>query len=214
MLRSPTTTASAPGGQGHGAAANGGGAVGVEGGEHAFWEQAFPERVVKAGEGRHHGEPVEKGKVAARDEDALEKDNDHSRDVPGLARPEDKPGSDQLSQMIHEDACFQEAPGQEMKPAAESIRDGLGLEVVEKRGQVAPAFVPADLDQARPEHYPEDEPAQEPDDRDRRLPLGEGPRIIDRAQEDGEKSGLQQLEFPTVAVPVLADVDDREVQRP
>ena len=43
---------------------------------------------------------------------------------------------------------------------------------------------------------------------------GKRARRRERAQEDREEAGLDQLDLPAVAVPELADLDDRELERP
>src|SRR6266571_4365378 len=89
----------------------------------------------------------------------------------------------------------------------ERIRHGLRLVVVIETGEVTPAPVATDLDQARAELDAEDEPADEPDEREwRRGPRG--------SQKNGEEAGLEEQRLPTEGVKGLPDVDDREVERP
>src|SRR5207249_8146597 len=80
--------------------------------------------------------------------------------------------------------------------------------------EVTPARVAAQLDQRRAQHDAKDEPAVEPEDRRRRRAARERARIEERAEEDGEEAGLEELDLPAVAVPVLPDVDEGEVERP
>jgi hypothetical protein len=48
----------------------------------------------------------------------------------------------------------------------------------------------------------------------RRRPAWERPRVEERAEEHGQESRLEELDLPAVAVPVLADVDVGDVERP
>src|SRR5678809_1257 len=90
-------------------------------------------------------------------------------------------------------------PGRtKMEPPAQSIGNGLRLVVIGHARQVAPAGVTAQFDQRRPNHDSEDQPAIEPDDDDRRSRAGEWSRIKERTEEDGNKAGFEQLDFPTV----------------
>ncbi len=83
----------------------------------------------------------------------------------------------------------------------------LRLVVVVEAGQLAPARVPAHLDQPRAELHPEHHPAQQPQDQHRRP----HPRV---AEEDREEAHLQQQRLPAEGVPGLPHVHDRQVQQP
>ena len=101
-----------------------------------------------------------------------------------------------------------------MKPAAQPVGDRLGLEVIVERSQIAPALVAPDLDHPGAEHDPENERAKKPDDDERRRATRERPAIEERTKKNGEEAGFEELHFPAVAVPILADVDERHVKNP
>ena len=100
-----------------------------------------------------------------------------------------------------------------MKVRGQRVGDRLGLEVIVEAGQVAPAGISAQLDEARAPHDPHRQPAEQPDHDDRRRPPRERSRVDERHQEDAEKAGLDQLDLPAEAVEGLADVHDRDLQR-
>ena len=91
---------------------------------------------------------------------------------------------------------------------------GLRFVVVEQAGEIGPARVAAQLDQAGPQHQAKDQPAQQPDHGARRRAAGEGSRIEQRAQKDREKARLEQLILPAEAEPGLPDVHEGEIQHP
>jgi hypothetical protein len=99
-----------------------------------------------------------------------------------LLGPKTNQGATSSAAWLKRTPSLELPPRQEMKPPAERVRDRLGLEVIEERREVAPAGVAPDLDQAGPEHDPEDEPPEEPDDGDRGLPAGNG-----RASRSGQR---------------------------
>src|SRR5712691_1846099 len=102
----------------------------------------------------------------------------------------------------------------EMQITADRIRDRLGFVVIIKTGEIAPARIAAEFDEAGADHDAKSEPAEEPDDEKRRAAFGEWPAIEQRTEKDGQETGLEELNFPTVAVPNLADVNDRHVHQP
>ena len=83
-----------------------------------------------------------------------------------------------------------------------------------ERGQIAPALVAADLDHSRAEHDSENKRAKKPDDDERRRAARERPAVEQRTEKNGEETGLEELHFPAVAVPFLADVHERHVENP
>src|SRR5207245_4117934 len=58
------------------------------------------------------------------------------------------------------------------------------------------------------------EPGVEREERRRRRGAREWARIEEREEENGEEAGLEERDLPAVAVPVLPDVDEGEVERP
>src|ERR1044071_2989478 len=101
-----------------------------------------------------------------------------------------------------------------MKPAAEPVRDRLGLEVIIESSKIAPGGIAANLDQARAEHDAETEEAKKPDDDAGCLAAGEWAWVEQRTKKDGKETGLEQLKLPTVAVPLPTQVDERHVDGP
>src|SRR4029453_11329839 len=56
--------------------------------------------------------------------------------------------------------------------------------------------------------------AKKPDDDERRRATRERPAIEERTKKNGEEASFEELHFPAVAVPILADVDERHVKNP
>ena len=56
----------------------------------------------------------------------------------------------------------------EMEVAADRIRDWLSFVVVVEASEIAPAWVPAQFDQARADHDAKPEPPKQPDDQNGR----------------------------------------------
>src|SRR2546428_7465709 len=102
----------------------------------------------------------------------------------------------------------------EVQPPAQWVWDRLRFIMVIEAGQVAPAGVAADFDETRAEHDPEDEPAKKPNDDGRGRPFRKGPAIEQRTEEYRQETGFEQLDFPTVSIPVLAHMDERQVKGP
>jgi hypothetical protein len=74
-------------------------------------------------------------------------------------------------------------------------------------GEVAPAAIAAELDQAGAELDPERQPAEQQEGRPRR-------RDLAVPEEDREEAGLQEERLPAERVEGLADVRDRLVEDP
>src|ERR1700680_2188733 len=104
--------------------------------------------------------------------------------------------------------------GREMQIAAKRIRNRLRFVVIIKAGEIAPARVAAQFDEAGADHDAKTEPAKKPDNEKWWRPARKWRGIEHREKKDGQEPGLEQLNFPAVAVPNLADVDDRHVHRP
>jgi hypothetical protein len=116
--------------------------------------------------------------------------------------------------VVEEDAELLEPVRPEVQPPADRVRKRLRLVVVVEAGQVAPAPVAAQLDEPRPEHDAHDQPAEQPDDCRRRREPRERARVHQRTEEHGQEPGLEELDLPAVAVPVLPDVHEGHVERP
>src|SRR4029077_20866466 len=104
--------------------------------------------------------------------------------------------------------------GREMQIAAKRVRDRLRFIVIVKAGEIAPARVATQFDEAGPDHDAKTEPAKKPDDKQRRTAFRKWPAIEQRAKKYRQGPSLEQLNFPAVAVPNLADVDNRHVHHP
>src|ERR1700680_1511036 len=91
--------------------------------------------------------------------------------------------------------------GREMQIAAKRIRNRLRFIVVVKAGEIAPARVAAQFDEAGADHDAKTEPAKKPDNKQRRPAFGKRTAIQQRTEKDRQEPGLEQLNFPAVAVP-------------
>src|SRR5262245_44614184 len=116
--------------------------------------------------------------------------------------------------MIEERPASQKAAWKKMKPAAQSVGDWLGLEVIVERSQITPTLVAPDLDHPGAEHDPENKRAKKPDDDERRRATRERPAIEERTKKNGDEAGFEELHFPAVAIPILAHMDERHVKNP
>src|SRR5204863_4339133 len=101
-----------------------------------------------------------------------------------------------------------------MQVPADRTGDWLRLVMIVKAREIAPAEIATQFDQTGTNHDAKTEPTEKPDHQNRRLTLRERPRVEQWTKEDRQETGLQQLDFPAVAVPNLADVNDRHVHGP
>jgi hypothetical protein len=85
--------------------------------------------------------------------------------------------------------CFDvvEPVRRKMQIAADRIRDRLRFVMIVKAGQIAPAGVTAQFDQAGADHDPKAEPAKKPEDKKRRRGFGNG-RASNRGQRKIDKN--------------------------
>src|ERR1700750_2296820 len=116
--------------------------------------------------------------------------------------------------MIPGGSKFVEPMRCEMQIPADWIRDRLRLIVIIKAGEIAPAGITTQLDQARANHDSKTEPAKKPDHQNWRPAFRKGPPIKQRTKENGEKPGFEPLRLPAVAIPNLPDVNDGHVHGP
>src|SRR5437867_7166618 len=116
--------------------------------------------------------------------------------------------------MVEYHAPLVEPARHEVQVAAERVGDRLRLIVIEQTREVAPARIPPELDERGADHDPEDEPSEEPENLGRRRAAREGPCVEQRAEEDRQEAGLEELDLPAVTVPILTDMDERHVERP
>src|SRR5436305_3850906 len=103
---------------------------------------------------------------------------------------------------------------QKMKVPADRIRDRLGFVVVIHAGQVAPAIVPAQFDQARADHDSKSQPAKKPEHQNRWTRFWKRTRIEQWAKKNRQKTRLQKLNLPSITVPNVTDMDDGHVNDP
>src|SRR5256714_15408322 len=157
---------------------------------------------------------IQKRQIAADDEKDLESDEKHSGDVTRVPGPERKPRHDQFDEMVPGRFNFVKPMWCEMEIAADRIRDRLRFVVIIKTCEIAPARIATQLDQTGPDHDAKTEPAKKPDHEERWPAFRKRAAIEQRTKKDRQEAGLQQLRFPTVSVPDLADVNDRHVHRP
>src|SRR6266404_6484687 len=179
-----------------------------------FRQNAAKKCVIETGEKWNDRDIIQERQIAADDEDDLKTNEQYAGNMPGDARPERKPRHDQFDEMVP--GCFDlmEPMRREMQVAADRIRDRLRFVMIIEAGEIAPAWVAAHFDEAGAEHYAKTEPAKKPDNEQRWPAFWERPPIEQRAEEDRQEAGFKKLNFPTVAVPDLADVDNRHVHRP
>jgi hypothetical protein len=161
--------------------------------------------IVDGSDREHDGQPVEPGEIAAGNQDQLKDDRQKAGDAGIRLRQEEAERHDQLDEMVEGDAAVQHRTRQVMEVPAERIGHRLGLEEVVETGQIAPAGVAAQLDQAGAEHQAEQRPAVDP------VQQGRWRRDA-RAGEHREEPDLDEQRFPAEAVPCLAGVDERQIQ--
>src|SRR5262249_45659435 len=101
-----------------------------------------------------------------------------------------------------------------MKPAAQRIGNRLSLEMIIKSGKVARKDVAAKVEERRAEQDAEDRPPEQPEHDARWLAFWKGTPIEERAKENRQEACFEQLNLPAVAVPLLADMDERHIERP
>ena len=155
----------------------------------------------------HDGDGVQPGEIPTQDKPALRDDDDHAGGVgDGLGKGEAQ-RRHQLREMIAQDLNPVQGPGQVVKEPAQRIRHRLGFEMIIQAGQILPARVGAQLDQAGAEHHAEQDPAPDPDQRHLRYGLR-------RSTEDCEEAGFEQDRFPPKAVEGLSHVHEREIENP
>src|SRR5438270_1472522 len=116
--------------------------------------------------------------------------------------------------MVPGRAEFVEPMRREMQIPTKRTRDRLRFIVIVKTGQIAPAWIAAQLDKAGTNHDAKTEPAKKPDHQEGRPAFRKRTTIEQRAKKDGQESSLEQLCLPTIAVPHLPDVNDGHVHGP
>lgn len=158
-------------------------------------------------QGQHDGDPVQPGEVAGQDQPQLGEDHQRGGGRRDRLRGEQQDGDDELGDVVGGHLGPVERLGEMVEEPAQRARHRLCLMVVVQAGQLPPARVAPHLDQPGAELHPEQHPAQQEEDDDRW-----GHLVV--AEEDREETHLQQQRLPPERVPRLADVDDRQIQRP
>src|SRR5215470_16672160 len=97
-----------------------------------------------------------------------------------LPRRPKKERRDQLSEIIVENSELMRPARKKVQQPAERVWNRLGLVVIVEASQIAPARIAAKFDQSRSQHDPENQPAKQPEDRDRRWPLRKRSGIPER----------------------------------
>src|SRR4029077_16249848 len=111
-------------------------------------------------------------------------------------------------------AEFVEPVRREMQIAAKRTWDRLRFVMIIKTGKIAPTWIARYLDQTGTNHSRKPEPAKEPDHEQGRTAVRKWATIEQWAKKDRQEPGLEQLRFPTIAVPDLSYVNDGHVHRP
>ena len=153
---------------------------------------------------RHRVQP---GEVPAQHQPELRHRHDQGGHARDRLRREEQDRRDQLREVAADDLDPVERLRQAVEVPRERVRHRLRLVVVVEAGEIAPARIAAHLDQAGAELEAEEQPAEEPDER-------RGHRAPRRSEKGGEKAGLEQQRFPAEGIERLADVDDRQIERP
>src|ERR1700754_2756705 len=101
-----------------------------------------------------------------------------------------------------------------MKPAAQWSGQWLCFKMIIERCSIPPNFITAYLDESCTQHNPENQPPEQSDDKNRRTPFRKGTHVEQRTEEDRKKSGFQQLDFPSVTIPILSGVHKGHINYP
>src|SRR5205814_2683009 len=110
-------------------------------------------------------------------------------DMPRRSGTERKPGHDQLDEVIPNHFKFVEPKRGKMQIAADRVRYWLRFIVIVETGQIAPAGVAPQFDQAGAKHDAKTKPPKKPDHQDRGPRLGERPAIEQWTKNDGQERG-------------------------
>src|SRR5690242_21766067 len=101
-----------------------------------------------------------------------------------------------------------------MKPATERSRQWLRFEMIIQCRTVTPDLIPPEFDQSGSKHNSEDEPAKKNNNGKRRSAFWEGPHFPKGAKKYCKETGFQELNFPSISIPLLSDVHKRHIQKP
>src|SRR5690348_215478 len=110
--------------------------------------------------------------------------------------------------MVPQHSELMEPVRSKMKPPAQRVRQRLRFVMIIQASQVAPARGATEFNEPRAEHNSKNQPAEQPDHELRRRPARERPPVQQRAEENRQKTRLQELNLPAVTVPILPDMDE------
>src|SRR5207244_6069457 len=127
---------------------------------------------------------IQKGEVAADDENDLKTDEQDAGNMACAPRTEGKPGDNQFNKMIPGRAEFVEPMRREMQIPTNRTWDRLRFVMIVKTGKIAPTWIAAQLDQAGTNHDAKTTPEKKPDHEQRRTPHREEATRQQRTQKD------------------------------
>src|SRR3954470_23344456 len=129
-------------------------------------------------------------------------------------RPEYEQGSNKFGQEIVPDAGFQNKAWKEVKPSAQWAGQWLGFKMIIKCGCIPPNFIAANFYQAGADHDPENEPSEQYNDNKGWRPFWKRSNVQQRTKKDCQKTCFKKLNFPSVAIPILPDMNEGHIEKP
>ena len=107
------------------------------------WKNSPKEGVIKTSEKRNNRHIIQKGEVAADDENDLKTYQQDAGDMACAPRTEGKPGDNQFNKMIPSRAEFVEPMRREMQIPTNRAWDRLRFVMIIKTGKIAPTWITA-----------------------------------------------------------------------
>ena len=154
--------------------------------------------VVQQEQAQRDGQEIEERVVAGQHNQRLQTHEQPECDRPQPARPDDRERREELDGKHDDGRSLVEPSRKMMGVPGDRRRDGLRFEMERQRGEVTPGWVAArELDGARADHQPKQQPPHQPDRQPRWI--GRGPQAIApgvRRDEDGEQAGFEQQRVP------------------
>ena len=177
-------------------------------------KKAREERIIEQGKDRKNGQPVKERIIAACGDQGLHQERDESGEDTQHARAEKEPRGNELGEQCEQTAELQYGLRQIVEPGGKGVGDRVGFEMIVEARQGLPALVGPQLDEHRAQLDTKQQPAKQPDDRQRCRALRERSPVEEGNQERRNESRLDHLYFPAVAVKKLADMHIRHVEDP